>query len=134
MNKMNRRKRMKRGKRGGFPAVVLFLTLITVFCSVGTAMSRSDLSIQELEGYYHEKEKVLVEEARELLEARGFANSGVMLTRMVDGDGRREYTLTVHHGKIGRLHEEEQAALMAELEKIVFEDEGSVFSHRFLYE
>lgn len=130
---MNRMKRMKKVRKGGFPAMVLFLTLITVFCSAGTAMSRSDLSIQELEGYYHEKEQELVDEAKELLEARGFANSGVMLTRVVDREGRREYTITVHHGKITRLCEEEQTVLMSELEKIVFEDENSVFNHRFIY-
>lgn len=130
---MNRMKRMKKVRKGGFPAMVLFLTLITVFCSAGTAMSRSDLSIQELEGYYHEKEQELVDEAKELLEAKGFANSGVMLTRVVDREGRREYTITVHHGKITRLCEEEQTVLMSELEKIVFEDENSVFNHRFIY-
>ncbi|MCI9144344.1 MAG: hypothetical protein HFH87_17285 [Lachnospiraceae bacterium] len=130
---MNRMKRMKKVRKGGFPATVLFLTLITVFCSAGTAMSRSDLSIQELEGYYHEKEQELVDEAKELLEAKGFANSGVMLTRVVDREGRREYTITVHHGKITRLCEEEQTVLMSELEKIVFEDENSVFNHRFIY-
>lgn len=112
--------------------MVLFLTWITIFCSAGTAMSRSDLSTQELEGYYKEQERILVDEARAFLDGKGFVNSGVMLTRVIDGDGKREYTLTVHHGKIDRLSDENRLALMAELEELVFEDEGCSFTHRFL--
>ncbi len=125
-------KKMRRTRKGGFPVMVLFLTFITVFCSAGTAMSRSDLSTQELEGYYREQERILVDEARSFLDAKGFVNSGVMLTRVIDEDGAREYTLTVHHGKIDKLTDEGRLVLMAELEGIFFEEEGCSFNHRFL--
>ena len=126
-------RRMKKGmKKSGFPAAVLFLTLITVFCSAGTVMSRSDLSMAELEGYYREQEKELVRQTRDFLDDSGYVNSGVMLTRVVDSDGMREYTITVHHGKIDKLCEEDQIVLMSELKQFAFEDENSVFEYIFL--
>ncbi len=129
---MNKMKRLKKMRKSGFPVVVLFLTLVTVFCSAGTAMSRNDLSMAELEGYYREQEKELVQEARDFLNESGYVNSGVMLTRVVDSDGSRAYTLTVHHGKIDKLCEEDRNELMAALEQINFADENSVFECRFL--
>ena len=32
------------------------------------------------------------------LEERGFRNSGVTLTRVVDSEGNRSYTFPIHHG------------------------------------
>mgnify|MGYP001090641136 CR=1 FL=1 len=51
---------MRRMSRGGFAAAVLVLTLFVCCCCAGTVMSRTDLSVQELEGYYKEKEEGLV--------------------------------------------------------------------------
>lgn len=123
---------MRRMSRGGFAAAVLVLTLFVCCCCAGTVMSRTDLSVQELEGYYKEKEEGLVKAAKTFLNGEGFVHSGVMLTRVVDIDGTREYTLTVHHGKIDKLDEESRLLLMEELEKIVFEDTNCMFRHVFL--
>ena len=122
---------MKSMNKGGFAFVVLILTLIAVYCSAGTVMSRMDLSVQELEGFYCEKEEGLVHEVKEFLNGEGFVHSGVMLTRVVASDGSREYTLTVHHGKIDTLDEENRILLMQQLEKIVFEDVDCTFRHEF---
>ncbi len=123
---------MKRAGRGGFAVAVLVLTLFAFCCCAGTAMSRTDLSAAEIEGYYQAKEKGLVEEVRDFLRGRGYTHSGVMLTRVVNGDGSREYTLTVHHGKIDKLNDEGRQMLMEDLAGIVFEDENSNFRHEFL--
>lgn len=125
--------RIGRGmNRGGFIGIVIALTLFSFFCCAGTAMSRTELSVQEIEGYYQEQERDLVKAARELLAEEGFAHSGVMLTRVVDSDGSREYTLTVHHGKIDKLDEDARKLLMEDLEKLVFEDTACTFRHEFL--
>ena len=123
---------MKNMNKGGFITVVLLLTLIAVFCSAGTVMSRTDLSVQEVEGYYREKEESLVDAVKEFLNKEGFLYSGVMLTRVIAADGSREYTLTIHHGKIDRLDEENRLLLMKELEKMVFEDADCTLRHEFL--
>lgn len=123
---------MKNRNKSGFAAVVLLLTLVAVYCSAGTVMSRTDLSVQEVEGFYREKEESLVDEVKDFLDGEGFLHSGVMLTRVVTADGSREYTMTVHHGKIDRLDEENRMLLMEELEKMVFEDGDCTFRHEFL--
>ena len=113
-------------------AAAFFLTLTAIFLCAGTVIGRTQLSVSELEGYYRELEKGLVEEVKEFLNGEGFVHSGVMLTRVVDADGRREYTLTVHHGKIDRMAEENRLLLLERLERIAFDDPDSVFRHEFL--
>lgn len=113
-------------------AAMLILTLISVYFCAGTVMSRTNLSVQEMEGYYREKEKTLVQDVKDFLDGEGFVHSGVMLTRVVDMDGSRVYTLTVHHGKIDKMCQENRTMLMERLEGIVFEDEDCSFRHEFL--
>ena len=119
-------------KANGYWTVVLVLTLFAVFCCAGTVKGRTDPGVREIEGYYQEKEKGLVADVKEFLSGQGFVHSGVMLTRVVNGDGSREYTLTVHHGKIDKLNDEGRQMLMEDLAGIVFEDENSNFRHEFL--
>ena len=111
-----------------FWAVTIILVFVTAFCCAGTVMSRIGFSGQELETYYRERERQLVEDAREYLRQQGYENSGVMLTRVVDADGSREYTLSVHHGRIAALSEEELEQLAEGLREIAFTDQNSVFS------
>ncbi len=126
---------MKRRKRMGnlsFTTITIILVLATAYFCTATAMSRTNLSNRELEAYYQEKEQELVERTRTFLNQEGFANSGVMLTRVVDAEGSRQYTLTVHHGRIDKMAEEDRACLLAELEGIVFLDADCTFRHEFL--
>jgi len=115
----------------GFAVSVSVLAVIITCLLAGIVMSRTDVSARELEGYYQEKEQELVGNAREFFDRMGFPDSGVMLTRVVDTDGSRQYTLSVHHGRIDRMCEEDRQALMEEFEKFVFEDADSVFFHKF---
>ncbi|MCM1540652.1 MAG: hypothetical protein NC121_05260 [Blautia sp.] len=118
------------GKRTGglgFRAVTIILVMVTAFCCVGTVMSRTDFSERELELYYRERERQLVEETREYLRRQGYGNSGVMLTRVVDADGSREYTLNIHHSRIAALSREDQDLLADELQDITFEGQNCVF-------
>lgn len=114
----------KRTGNPGFVAVTIILVLLAAFCFAGTAASRTTLDSAELEGYYRQQEDQLVSRARRLLEEQGFANSGVMLTRVVEPDGSREYTLTVHHGEIDRMSASERDALVERLAGLAFQDEA----------
>lgn len=115
-----------------FWAVTIILILVTAFCCAGTVLSRARFSERELERYYRETESRLVEEAREYLDRQGYENSGVMLTRVVDMDGSREYTLSIHHGRIAELNEEEQEQLTDGLREIAFTDQDWGFSVKVL--
>ena len=132
MNKSEMRIRVMKKRILRRKIILMMLVLTAVCLSAGTVMGRSSLSRQELEAYYKEKEQALVADTRVFLDGEGFFNSGVMLTRVLDLDGSRVYTLTVHHGKIDKMCEEERELLMAELEKMVFEDAFCTFEHEFL--
>lgn len=116
----------------GFAAATVLLIFVTALSFVGTAMSRTDFNAAELEGYYREEETRLVEDTRAYLNDHGLKNSGVMLTRVVEADGRREYTVTVHHRDIDEMTLEEREALALELAELDFSDESCVFFHEFL--
>lgn len=122
------------GKTGriGFGAVTIFLILVTAFCCAGTVLGRAGLNQREMENYYREQERQLVSEARAYLNAGGFVNSGIMLTHITETDGSRMYTMTVHHGKIDKMSEEERQRLLAELESFAFESPNCSFYHEFL--
>lgn len=115
-----------------FAAATIILVLIAALSFAGTVMSRTNFSDSELEGYYRELEEQLVRDTRAYLNENGFSNSGVTLTRVVEADGSREYTVAVHHWQIDRMSEEERAALTRALAAFVFEDENCKFNHKFL--
>ena len=76
-------------------------------------------------------EERLAEETKAYLEEQGFYNSGVMVNRVVEADGSREYTVTVHHREISRMRGEERTALARELALLAFADEKCTFCHDF---
>lgn len=118
----------------GFAAATIILVLVAAFFFAGTVMSRTDFDAAELEGYYREKEAQLVKDTRAYLNGHGFQSSGVMLTRVVDADGQRQYTVTVHHREIDEMTDAERNDLAAALAEFDFSDESCVFFHEFLIE
>ena len=115
-----------------FVAVTAFLVAVIAFCVAGTVISQSDIGAQEMENYYRAQEKELLEETKEYLNELGYQNSGVTLTRVVDAEGNREYTFTIHHHKIDKMSEEERVELAQTLACIAVIDENCTFFHEFL--
>ncbi len=115
-----------------FMAATVILVSVAAFSFAGTVMCRAGLGRAEQEGYYREKEMELVYSTRAYLKQQGFENSGVTLTRVVDGDGSRAYTVTVHHRQIDRMEEAGRELLARELAALAFEEEGSTFCYEFL--
>lgn len=123
---------MERAGMMGFWAVTVLFLLVAALLCAGTAVSGTDIGTRELEKYYREKEYELVADIRGMLQREGLEHSGVMVTRVVEADGSRCYTVTVHHGAIDNMSEAERQQLLRRLEKINFEGEGCTFSHQFL--
>lgn len=127
-------------KAGSFQFVAATIILVsvaaisfvgTVMAMAGTPLGRTNLNSAEPEGCYREKERQLVKDTRRELERQGFINSGVMLTRVVEGDGKRTYTVTIHHREIDRMETAEREELAWELAAFAFEDENSSFRYEF---
>lgn len=105
----------------GFIAMTLALICIIVFCASCTVRGQENLQNLEKECWYKEREAKLLSDTREYLSGQGFYNSGVTLNRVVDEDGSRAYTFTVHHNQIDRMTEQERAGLKTQLD-ILTED------------
>lgn len=89
--------------------------IVICFCVTGTVYSKEKQSRKEQEQYYRSVEAAYLSEVREWLGENGYENSGVTMTKVIEEDGSREYTLSVHHHKISNLEEREQVSLKNEL-------------------
>ena len=123
---------MKNSKNLKWILTTIVLILVTAFSIAGTVISKNDFKADELEQYYLQKEKQLTEDVRDFLNQKGYRNSGVTVTRVVESNGNREYTVTVHHGDIDRMTEGERTVLAGEMGNLTFEDEHCTFSMNFL--
>ena len=124
----------KRGKYRtiGFLVLTVCLVFITGFCITGTVISQSGIGEREMENYYREQERKLVRETWDYLNRAGFQNSGITLNRVVDEDGSREYTMTIHHGKIDKMDENSRKTLKEDLSKFIIAEDNCNFCHEFL--
>lgn len=115
-----------------FVLATICLVFVSAFCITGTVFSQTKPGNAELESYYRQQEKALVQETRAYLNQMGFQNSGVTLSRVVDTDGSMEYTMTIHHGKIDKMDEVSRESLKKGLSAFTFPAENCTFYHEFL--
>ncbi len=116
-------------KTGKFVFITFLLIVITAFLTVGTVKSQSKQEIKNSEAYYTEMEHEYIKVIRDYLREEGYANSGVMLTRTVWEDGRREYHITIHNSRFEKLEEEEKENLTKELREKAFIEDNCSFVH-----
>ena len=77
-------------------------------------------------------EKEYVEQVKEILDGHHLSNSGVMMTKVIYGDGRREYTVKINNRVIQQMTSYEQAQLKTEMEKISFPLPNCSFTYEYL--
>ena len=99
----------------GFVLFTLLLILITAFCTTGTVMGMEKDKFSVDETFFEEMERDYVYRVRQYLDAEGYCNSGVTLTKVLLEDGSREYTLNVHHRRFGKLEQAKQDELKSML-------------------
>ena len=112
--------------------ISVILVLVAAFCICGTVLSQSDSRHLIDEKSYRAMEQTYLQEVRTFLEEEGYKNSGVMMTKVIESDGSRSYTVIIHHGRIDRLPEDEKQSLLADCAGITFPVEGCTFSHTLL--
>lgn len=97
-------------------AVVTFITTsITVTsCKKGAASDNA--------AYYHQLEQAYVKEARKVMNEQGYFDAGITMTRRMNEDGGRIYTVKVHHNRLEKDSLENIKHVCDLLEGILFED------------
>ena len=87
-----------------------------------TVMGQSSEEDRFWDEYYYELETEYKASVREYMNEAGFANAGLTITHIVDGEGNREYSVKLHHSSLGYLEEDELAGILTDIEKLGFED------------
>ena len=116
-------------KTFGFIVVTIILVVTIFILATKTVQSSNYDDIRELESYYRVLEKEYLTEIKSFLNEEGLVNSGVMITRVVEADGSREYTVTIHHSRLDLFSEEEKTELVETLRQIAFDNENCSFTY-----
>ena len=94
-------------------ATLLLVILAVGMISITTYSVDRDNEKKAMDSYYKALEKQYVAEVKERMNELGYNNAGVMLTRSVNVDGTRKYTLKLNHKRLTGISEEE---LLSELD------------------
>lgn len=87
------------------------LVCIIGFCVAITVQGQTNNSVSEQESYYRAMEEQLLVDTKAYLADQGYSNSGVTLNRIVDAEGKREYTFMIHHSRIDKMDEAQRVDL-----------------------
>ena len=114
-----------------FWAAVCLLICVTGLFTGKTLVSEAGSGQRTERELYRQMEKDYLRETGFVLEEAGFANSGMNLTKIVDGEGKRTYFMKIHNGRINALSGEEKEKLMIRLKSVSFADGQCEFYHEF---
>lgn len=113
------------GKKFGF--IAIFLVLIILFCMKGIMLNTRDEGRAQENRYYLDLEQEYVRSTRAFLNAQGLDDCGVMMTRVTNRDGTREYTVKIHHRKLKGMAGVDKEVLKSRLSQEEFGDDACTF-------
>lgn len=118
-----------------FDLVGLGFIVLAILLMAVAFVGRLEISARkQKEASYCEKEQEFIASVKDFLSQKGYTNCGVTMTRVMDENGMRHYTLTVHHDRISRLNAAERENLEKELEQITFDHTDGKVCYKFLDE
>ncbi len=115
-------------KNTTFIFITAILVSIIAFCIAGTVEGHESGASAAEEAFYKEQEARLLQDTKAYLSELGFSNSGVTLNRIVDAEGKREYTFTIHHSRIDKMDaagRNDLAQQLADREVYILDAEGA---------
>lgn len=107
--------------------IVLTFTMMTI-----SVNATRDRRLQHKNEYYEQIEDEYVKVLRNTLADKGYSNAGITMTKIFYENGKREYTVKLHHKRMERLDTDEQQILLAELSEINFAADECVVYLKFL--
>lgn len=120
-----------RNMRNRFLTLLFLLICVPGFFTVKTIELRAQSRQQAERKLYHEMETEYLKGTKEILSEAGYKNSGVNMTKIIDEEGRRTYTVRIHNRRIDALKDAEKEELMNELRSVCFADGQCEFKHEF---
>ena len=109
--------------KNGFVIATVLLILIIAFCVSGTVMSKEKTNPMKDDERYTAWEETFVKHIKSTLAGQGYPDSGITVN-WIKRNGKRTYTVAVHHKRIGRLDQMKQELLRQMLlrEKLADDD------------
>lgn len=101
-------------------AVLLVVTVLVLVFGIGITARAASVKEEEVrisKEQYYVMEEEFQKEARMILLEKGCKDAGIMLTYVTDAEGRRAYTVTVHHSRLDKMEEQELKLLEARLQE-----------------
>ena len=114
-----------------FAGLTLLLIVVLAFAVKGTVTSKEYGQDTKDRVVLKQLEQEYITEVKTLLENSGYANSGVMLNYVKEGN-TMYYTITVHHEGISVLNDAEKSILKAQILALAFELPECYFQQEFL--
>ncbi len=106
-----------------FGISMVIISFVILFCVAVTVEGKDRPDAKAMARFYSQKEAEWKPLIRTCLEEAGFHNAGIMITHREDGEGNREYTILVHHQRVGKLTEEERTHLEGEIAALAYQDD-----------
>lgn len=123
---MKRISRRNNAKILGMAVVgIVIISLIIIFSAKVVSSAQAYTA---LENYYAELERDYKYAVRDYMNDNGYTNAGITVTRIVDAEGNREYTVKIHHDKLDRLDDEKRELVMDEVAELGFNDDICSFN------
>lgn len=110
-------------------ALLAFTTALSI---LGIVHSRDRERSAASEQHYHTARQEYIQEIRDYLEEKGYADSGITMNYVTDEGGAVACTVTIHHSKIDKLDEEEKNHLAEECKELKAWADPYFFSIVFL--
>ncbi len=106
--------------------VVIGISLVILLTLIGgcTVSGQSKERAAERERYLARQEFVLAGELRVYLDGVGYENSGINITHMTDAEGRRSYSVLIHHRDITGMDKCGQQELARQLQQLIDDDQS----------
>lgn len=116
--------------RSRFGIITIFLVMVIVFCTKQTVMSKENNERARQNQYYAVLEDEFLKATKEKLNEQGLHNSGVTMTRVTQADGKREYTVAIHHQKLEKMKAWQKEEILAQLVENEFADKLCSFVYQ----
>lgn len=119
-------------KRYRFYMLTVMLVFVLFSLVTMRVKGQGELDFAADRELYEQLEDTYTERLKDMLENKGYRNAGITMTKIYQSDGRREYTVQIHHKRINQLSDGEKILLLNELAALSFGGEECNVLHKFL--
>lgn len=99
---------MEKNRKQTIGMIVVFILLAISLWSINSIKVHAKEKAQNDKIEYQLQERQFLDKVRMTLETQGYTNSGITLTKVMDLDGSREYTVLIHNADIDLNSQEEK--------------------------